>query len=122
MDSWSGYSIAAVILVIIAIIMIIAGIVMLESPGSLTTATTPTNWWPWGLIIGGVILLIIGIIVGYAGRKPVVTSQSSSVVYHGAPTPGYGVYTPHHMYPPTGGSWAYGPPATVPGQYPSYPM
>jgi uncharacterized membrane protein len=104
MDGWSGYSIAAAILVIVAIIMIIAGIVMLES------ATDPkksadTIQWPWLLIIGGIILLIIGIVVGYMGRSTaaVAWNHTGQTVYHhaayadpgmGMPYgyPGYGQY------------------------------
>jgi len=90
MDGWSGYSIAAVILVIIAIIMIIAGIVMLESQPPTMPATANGSWWPWGLIIGGVILLIIGIAVGFVGRRSAtVTSSSTNIVHHTPWYPGY---------------------------------
>ena len=66
--SWSGYSIAAVVLVMLAIIMIIVGIVWLEGNTN-KTGTDTSTWWPWFLIIGGVLLLIIGIALAFMGRK-----------------------------------------------------
>lgn len=89
MSDWTGYSIAAVILVIVAIIAIIAGIVMLEN--QTTPPASGTISWPWFLIIGGVILLIIGIIVGYMGRRTTGTVfDHTSIVHHG--------HSPHAAY------------------------
>lgn len=74
MTEWTGYTIAAVALVILGIIMLIAGVATME----MNTFATD-SWWPWVLIIGGILFLLIGIVVGVMGRNytPEVTSTHS---------------------------------------------
>jgi hypothetical protein len=98
MDGWNGYSIAAVILVIIAIIMIIVGIVWLEdrNPASTLLGADQSTNWGWGLIIGGIILLIIGIIVGFVGRRSATSTVSSTHMSHTVLPYGHPAVYPQH--------------------------
>lgn len=93
MSDWSGYSIAAVALIIIGIIMLIIGFIMWDD-----NSTTTTPWSTWLLIIGGIIFMIIGFIVGLVGRsstpKPSIM-MSASHTHMGALPP-----LPHYPYPP----------------------
>lgn len=122
-SEWSGYSITAVILVIVAVLMLIIGIVWYEKEGAKTGtgADAPNYTWSTFLIVGGIILFIIALIVGYMGRKKAPSSYNeynSQTVNHMGSHPGaWGQpvsWPQHQQWPqqPTGGPMPGQPPAT----------
>jgi amino acid transporter len=63
----SGSTIGAIVIIIIGIILLIIGIVIWDNTTTLAPITpigTPvastTNWWSWGLIIFGILLILVG--------------------------------------------------------------
>lgn len=115
----TGALIIAIILIIIGIALIAGAFFVPTSPASGVAGTPDTSTF-WGLIIGGVILIIIGIIVAvYSYRSgPTATHAEWSTQTHplhgyshtditGPYHSSYGGYPPHVLHPyPTMG---YGP-------------
>lgn len=111
-SEWSGYSITAVILVIVAIIMIIVAIVWYEREIAKPVAEQSFTGVTF-LFVGGIVLFIIALFVGYSGRsrKTSMINQSHTEVNYMGPHPGYG---PPPVYGPDGTPVApgYAPPGT----------
>lgn len=77
-NEWSGYSITAIILVIVAIIMIIVAIVWYEQEQSKAEANRSYTGVTL-LFVGGIIFFFIALFVGYSGRSKRTTMTNEYV-------------------------------------------